>query len=559
LEIGSLAASLGEDVSSAAASLFQESSSLSKRLEEARYYIGSSLTKIDAIALEAGKVDEDALPDELRSQFVDIKGKISLIRAGLLAFSEEAEKLGDVLGADMDRRYLLVFQNNSEMRGSGGFVGSYALIDVSQGKIRNIETPVGGSYDTEAGMLESIKAPAPLRLLNARWFFWDSNWWPDWPTSAQNMAYMYEKSDGPSVDGVIAITPTAVERILAVIGPIQLDDGTMIGEDNFWAYLQATVEQDNIRKAHPDLVAEVAQIEEGAPKKIIGDLAAKLIEAISQRLDQSNLVGFVSAMEASLDGKDIMFYFKDKSLEEKVISYNWAGQMRKGPLDYLMVSHTNIGGQKTDRVMSESVSHEASISGDGSIVDTVIISRSHEGRKGDAFTGVRNVDWLRIYVPAGSEIISVSGLSKIDPSLFESPDASWSTSPWLDGEAELDASVSGIHSYREGDFQVFAGWVMIDPGETGLVRISYKIPVKAQAKAAEYSLSEQLAAAISGKHEYLYNYSLLWQKQPGMKALCGQSSVSIPDGRQVAWSYPNHLEGACQLFNRDRFFTVIIK
>jgi hypothetical protein len=224
-----------------------------------------------------------------------------------------------------------------------------------------------------------------------------------------------------------------------------------------------------------------------------------------------------------------------------------------------MVSHTNIGGQKTDRVMSESILHEAEIGTDGSVIDTVTISRRHDGRKGDAFTGVRNVDWLRVYVPEGSEIVAASGLSRIEASLFEVPGKDWQDSPWLFQEVDLDASVAGIHSYPEDNFQVFAAWVMTDPGETSVIKLSYRLPSKLAAKRPEASLFEQVAAAINGKHEYLYNYSLLWQKQPGIFPPCGQSLVTIPKGMSREWSYPSHLEGSCQSLDRDRFFTVIFK
>jgi hypothetical protein len=172
------------------------------------------------------------------------------------------------LGKQMDKRYLLVFQNNAEKRASGGFMGSFAVVDMSKGEIKNILVPKGGTYDTEAGLSEKVVAPEPLWLLNPLWHLWDANWWPNWPTTAKKIEWFYEKSNGPTVDGVISLTPTVIERLLTVTGPIDMskDYGVIISADNFWQVTQTFSEQ------KPQLTNE--------PKKIIGDLMTKLMEAI---------------------------------------------------------------------------------------------------------------------------------------------------------------------------------------------------------------------------------------------------------------------------------------
>ncbi len=556
LEIASLSAALGENASLMASALFDTPGSLSDKLETATRYAAAGATQIGEIESLMEKVDEGVLPAEYAGKFLEIKAQASVIRSGLESFAVEAEKIGDLLGADMDRRYLLVFQNNSEMRGAGGFAGSFALVDVSEGKIRNIEVPAGGSYDTEAGMLDFIQAPAPLRLLNARWFFWDANWWPDWPTSAQNMMYMYEKSSGPSVDGVIAVTPSLIERLLAALGPIILEDGTVIGSDNFWQYLQVTVEQDNIREKHPDLVADVPSIEENQPKKIIGELASKMIEELPARINQDNLIPVIQAIEDSLEGKDLMLYFSDSDLQSKVSAYNWGGAMRQAPQDYLLVAHTNIGGQKTDRVMEEKISHQASIDASGGIIDTVTIVRKHEGIKGDAFTGVRNVDWLRVYVPAGSQLISASGFSQPDSALFEQPEAGWQQLPALANEDAAIELPSGVKSYQENGFQVFADWVMTDPGEESVIRLSYRLPFLVSDRRSNMSLKEEILSAIGFAPDDFHSYSLLWQKQPGISPACISQAVQVPSNLEIRWQYPD-ITGVCQPASGDRAFAII--
>src|SRR5690606_6034200 len=83
---------------------------------------------------------------------------------------------------------------------------------------------------------------------------------------------------------------------------------------------------------------------------------------------------------------------------------------------------TNIAGQKTDGVMKEMVTHEAKILPDGETIITLTIAREHTGKKGDLFSGVRNVNYLRVYVPLGSTLIDAGGFSPPDPKLFKFAD-----------------------------------------------------------------------------------------------------------------------------------------
>lgn len=94
-----------------------------------------------------------------------------------------------------------------------------------------------------------------------------------------------------------------------------------------------------------------------------------------------------------------MFYFKDKDLQQAVIERNWGGVMSEAPGDYLMIANTNIAGAKTDRVIKENILHETFVSLDGSITNRLTVTRTHTAHKNEPLVGVRNVNWLRVYVP----------------------------------------------------------------------------------------------------------------------------------------------------------------
>jgi hypothetical protein len=588
LEAGILSTSLAKNLVLVTSSLFnyQEGDNFLDVLSQISSQ--GELVYQDALDLKevVDKINENNLPIEYHKQLQDIKSTLSYLTDSLKDFINLSEKTYDLLGKSQDKRYLLIFQNNSELRASGGFLGSYAILDIGSGEIKNLEVPAGGSYDTEGGMTVRVKAPEPLWLVNPSWHFWDANWWPDWPTTAQNLMWFYEKSGGSTVDGVITFTPTVVENLLDITGPIDMtaEYGVIISSDNFWETVQKIVEKDNLALTHPEVLGDfkesIEEIEsdlplyqdlennsENKPKKIIGDLMARILEVLPQSISPDNLPRIINLLESSISSKNIMVYFTDEALQTEAVNRNLAGEVKAAPYDYLMVVNTNIAGQKTDRKMIENISHFSRVREDGKIINNLQIERAHEGVKNEALTGVRNVNWLRIYVPLGSRLISASGFSNPDASYFEAPESDWYDSEFLAKERlAITDGLSGLKIYQENGKTVFAGWVMTDPGETANIKISYELPFNffnLKQKTGSNSFWEKLNAVINKNNDSYLNYSLLVQKQPGAKASQFSSVLSLPDGFDLVWQYPDSLNWHAgwrleETLDKDKYFALLL-
>jgi hypothetical protein len=446
-------------------------------------------------------VDPKNLPDKYRTDFEELRNRSVLAARGTAELGAWLDVLHGLLGYEMDKRYLLVFQNNSEMRASGGFMGSYALMDLRNGEIRNLEVPGGGTYDLEAGMRDFIAAPAPLQLLRSRWFFWDANWWPDWPLTARKLMQFYEKSDGPTVDGVIALTPSVMERFLQIIGPIDLSEayGQVIDHHNFWDITQALAER------KPD--------ETKRPKQIIGDLFAAIIEQAPDRLDRAMIFELLRAGLDLCDEKHILLYFKDQSAERKLAEYGWSGEVKQSLGDYLLAVNSNIGGAKSDREVVQNISHTLEVQADGTILATTKLVREHRAIRGTEFTGQRNVNWFRLYVPEGAELVSALGFRQPDAGYFKTPEADWVIDPDVaagEGAARRDERSQTL-VYDELGKTVFANWSMVDPGESANLYLQYRLPQRLE-----------MAAGAS--------LPILIQKQPGMPSGGIEITAIAPPG-----------------------------
>ncbi len=530
LKAGELSSAAGKNLSLAMENIFgRKEQNIDSILKNLSFYGHNAINNLVSLEKILDKINSDSMPGNYGEKFILLKQKTSEISEGLKEFIGLSDNLGKFLGTAADKRYLLVFQNNSELRASGGFIGSFALIDFSKGMIKNIEVPGGGSYDTEAGFLKKIKSPEPLSLVSADWNFWDANWWPDWPSSARKLSWFYENSDGSTVDGVISFTPTVMERLLKITGPIDMKEyGLTIDSENFWFETQKLAEQ------KPDITKQ--------PKKIIGDLMNKIIEELPRKLNKENFAPLMKMIEESLSDKNILFYFTDQELQKKIDDFGWSGKIKDAPGDYLSVINTNIAGGKSDRKIKQNIIHKTKIQDDGSIIDDLTIERSHEAANREPFSGVRNVNWMRIYVPLGSELLEASGFKPVDKIFFKEKIDGLADDPEISAAESAAASdeSSGSKIYSEFGKTVFANWSQLDPGQTVQINIKYKLPFK----------------ITDEKQKNLYSYSLLAQKQPGMNSSSISNELEISGAFKPIWEYSDNL-GEKENFNSDKIKAVI--
>lgn len=235
-----------------------------------------------------------------------------------------------------------------------------------------------------------------------------------------------------------------------------------------------------------------------------------------------------------------------------------------------MVVNTNIAGQKTDRKMSEEIFHISKIDNSGKISNKLIIKREHEGIKNEALSGVRNVNWLRVYVPLGSVPLSASGFSEPDAKYFEDADSSWQDSEFLVDEnmAIIDRE-TGLKVYQENGKTVFAAWVMTDPGESANIEINYELPFNfynkegAKDEKAEGSFNI-LQNLINKNKSNFINYSLLVQKQPGAKPSKFSSILMLNDNLDLVHQHPKGLiyKSGWKIkdeLNSDKYYSLLLK
>ncbi len=493
----------------------------SRNLGEAERYAESARKHLE-------NVKTDDLPQEASEEVKKLKEQLPPIQEGIKKAAQFAQVFLQILGHDHPRQYLFVFQNNRELRATGGFIGTYAVLDIDQGKVKKIA--VDGIYNPDGQLKEKITSPLPLQKLTNRWFMRDANWFADFPTSARKIALFYEKTGGPTVDGVIAVTPTLIEGLLEFTGPIAMPEyGVTVDAQNFVEKTQYEVEINYDR-------------EENRPKQFIADLTPKILEKVFQA-EKKDWPKIVQILHKNLKEKHILLFFNNPQAQNIVRELHWAGELLPASFDYLSVVNTNIGGHKTDALIKEEIRHEINISDDGSIIDTVRIKRTHQGKKeGDPklpdeedWWLKTNYDYVRFYVPKGAILLEAGGFAKESeiPDRRQEEERKENFRGYLE---DLDLTKvfqnlrrdprSGTEIYEESDKTVFANWLATPPEEAREAYIKYRLPQK-------LSL-----------HNFLEkpSFDVFVQKQSGSLGSYYEGMISWPNFLQARSSFPQGVQ-----------------
>ncbi len=474
------------------------------------------------------RINPTAVPSRYRDRLATVRQALPIANALLSGYVEHQALFSELLGANGPRVYLFLFQNNHELRATGGFIGSYALLDVNGGRIRRFF--VDGIFNPDGQLKENIVPPKPIQKISAGWSLHDSNWFPNFPTSAEKAIFFYEKTGGPTVDGIITLTPAVLQRVLALVGPVTLPEyGVTIDAENFIPIIQDEVEVKYDK-------------EENEPKRILGDLMEVLLLRFLSfnRPEETWRLG--NTFAELLNERHILLYSRHPDIERLIRSAGWSGEVLATPHDYLSVIHTNINGYKTDGVIKETIEHMADIRADGRVVDTVTITRQHTGGHTPyTWWNQVNADYARVYVPQGSKLISAEGMTREFP---EAPldylALGFRRDPDIVKEEEgtvIDAA-TGTRISEDAGKTVFGNWVYVSPGESVSVRYVYELPFRVTLDDADESPAT--------------SYSALYQKQAGTEGVTLKASIQYPDSLRLVWQTPENLVPYQRVFRTER-------
>lgn len=435
-------------------------------------------------------VKNDIIPEDKKELFADLKSKLPLFEGFVKDAVEYSNFLSSVIGEGGSRKYLVLFQNTSELRATGGFPGSYALVTLDKGYFQDVF--VDDVYNPDGQIKEKIIPPQQLQHITPNWGMRDANWFADFPTSAAKIIEFYKKgSGGVDVDGVFSMTPDIITSILEVTGGIYLPEyDVTLDADNFVDTVQKEV--------------EYGEREEGVHSKVIlTDFTPLFLEKLSD-LSQDKWVEVSNILLDGLSKKQILAYFADPRLQKVAVKNEFAGEVKNLAGDYLSVIHSNVKGSKADAYTDTFMKLDTVIES-GKPKHTLTITRKHNGGNTElGFYNRQNPDYVRVLVPKGSELISIKGADNVDyRPLISYNNSGFVKDPDLERyEDTIERSRNNIYFLEESGKDVFAFWLVTDPGKEKTVTLEYTTPVRVDGDYKIYI--QKQSGTIGQKLEYSF-------------------------------------------------------
>lgn len=445
----------------------------SQRIETAVTTMGKITPHIDDIVkhMEGAKKEID-LVDPNRYPSILGLGKIKkglsqtreLVDQGVTFVSDARpliKILPNLLGDPKEKKYLVLFQNDKELRPTGGFITAYAIFRIDKGVIHVDRSD--DIYNLDNGIFGKPTAPAPIlkylpkvSTFNLR----DSNLSPDFIESMKTFNSLYAKSSSKvDVDGIIALDTNVLVSTIKI-----LDDEVYAGGVRFTS-------KEDPRCDCPQVIYELERLI-STPKSV--DLKVTTLAAVqAQRKDFIGVLLY-AVMEKALKSspklywgplfqdmltqvqqKHVMFYIYNKDAQNGIEALNAAGQIRAFEGDYLHINQANFGGAKSNLFVQEAVTQNYEVAGDGAITKKITINYKNPHAPSDCNLERGNLcinailrDWIRVYVPKGSKLVNSKG------------------------------SEVKMISYDELGKTVFEGFLTVRPKGSATFSLSYTLPFK---------------------------------------------------------------------------------
>jgi hypothetical protein len=454
------------------------------------------------IATLLGSVQQSDIPEEKRTQFQELNNQMPVLRelvGQALGYTQFMERLA---GSRGEKRYLVLFQNPSELRPTGGFAGSYGILEFEDGTFKNFSAD--DVYNIDGQLTELYVPPRQIQHITPNWAMRDAAWFVDFSASARKVMSFYEKEAGKRVDGVITINTNIVSRVLNATGPLSMPAyGLTLTGENFLAQVQNEVEYGENKKLNK-------------PKQIIIDMVPRMLAKLAAA-NRATWLAIIEAAMAGVEEHDILMYFTDQKLQQFARDHAFSGEVAQPKSDYLMITATNIKGSKTDAVTDTSLKLTTQLE-QASVRHTLAIMRQHTGGKSKyGFYNRQNPAFVRVLVPQGSKLIRIVGNSQPNYApMMNYPKTDFQRDADLE---KLEATMrreQGIVVFEESGKTEFGFWMIVDSGEIKTVELEYEVP-------SAYAQSD---------------YQLYLQKQPGIEIPRFEWNLVIPADRRMTDATP---------------------
>ena len=430
---------------------------------------GPPLALIKTDLTQAGEaaalVDPSVLPGAQVQAFTKTRGQIQTGLAGIDEFQRLTPVLLEILGASGPRTYLMAQVDPAELRGGGGFIGSFSILAIDQGNMKLVRSGDVATIDLPYPLPGGKKYIAPprssLQFTTHGWVFGDANFYTDFPSSARAAENLFLNETGTKVDGVISLDPWAVAALLQVTGPIAIPEYNTTADANTFAedVFQRTERNDAIVAGRKNYFPVVAN---------------HLIEKIST-LPSSAWGNLLQVLNSSVQVRHMQVYFNSETAQAEMGRIFWAGSMMlpKSQLETMLEVESNYGADKVNHFVERTYDVTLSLQ-DNKLKHRVVVNIKNPAPDGYLGGRIYNA-YVRFYYPQSATGMVTGGLQ---PSKYPS-----------------DEKIDGM--------QLADGWIYVEikdpkPGSFATTQFSFEYTTEISDLAQGHSIYWQKQAGTLG-------------------------------------------------------------
>jgi hypothetical protein len=411
------------------------------------------------------------------------------VRAGLTIL----QALPNIVGTGT-HRYLILLTNPGEERGGGGFIGAVGTVVFEDGQLASSNFMDSQFSDA---LVTNIPAPPPIHeITGTNLVLSDSNWSPNFPTSAALAAEFYTRATGLPVDGVINVDPIALSYVLQVVGSVQVPPyPQVVSSGNSLLELNYI-----INSARP-----------GDPgKAYLAPFGHAVIDA-ALRTPRSLWVALAAALERGAAEKHVVLEFDDSQLERLVVNSGIGGVLQRTPSgDALLVADSNLSGTKGDLFVTRHYDLHVSVDSNGSVQDRLTLTYHDpiETTPANAAllvnAGGLYEDYIRVYLPASASFDDLQVGTNGGPAQSQSPEdfGVEDNRQWVAYDLILDQNATvAVTLLYHGPFARI----------TSLGAVNYELDWERQINALTWPISVEVK--LPGGHSYQFESDLSKDRQ----------------------------------------------
>ena len=323
-----------------------------------------------------------------------------------------------LLGSDEPVDYLILAQNSDELRATGGFISTIGVATFDRSKLAQLS--MKDSYTYDRFTVDRPDAPLPMRRHMGidLWTTRDGNWSPDFPKAAQDVEQLYHLENTGDIRGVIAFDMFAVQEMVRAVGPLDIPE------------YNDRVDGENVLDKMRAFWSTPSPGEWLEHRKDFVDVMASAVMDRLQSPGQLGQMGTLARMlKRLMDERHMQMYFEEPAAQGLLAAGGWDGRLVTATAgDYWLALDTNMGYNKVNTNVEKQMEYEVVLGQVGRPAATLTMTYTNHSRPQtecvqypagrlrtyDLWANDCYWDYLRLYVPLGSELLSSEGITETE-------------------------------------------------------------------------------------------------------------------------------------------------